>query len=282
MGLDASVICRCFAEGRFSPFPLIEHVKLDEEGYLNLDLPYGDSPDNYQLFRQWIDSACEHPRMRLASEYISNWTGYRSFQQTLAVAGWEHFPALKAELPENNGGLTEAAAAKRMLEELAFFNEQAQLGWTTLLVDTDTGEKLHEYIAPYDGIFHYGADGIDMGVDETGFFVCKREGRELFRSMKFQQNLLNKGLRKLLRRPAVEFIDLEKGESIHCRHGVLRISNWPDGRLQDDRGRLHFEYPARLHVTTRQRYPSEFEYILGPLRRICEAAVETGNPIRGS
>jgi hypothetical protein len=169
-----------------------------------------------------------------------------------------------------------------MLEELAFFSEQAQLGSTTLLIDTDMGEELHEYITAYDGVFHYGADGIDMGVDEGGFFVCEREGRELFRSMKFQQNLLNKGFRKLLRRSAVEFIDLETGRRFLCRQGVLRISNWPDGRMQDERGRLHFEYPVRLHVTTRQRHPLEFEHILRPLRRICEAAVETGNPIRWS
>jgi hypothetical protein len=282
MGLIASVMCGCFAEGRCGPFPLIEHVRVDEEGYLHLDHPHRDSPDNYRRFNEWISNACEHPRMRFASECISNWTGYRSFQQTLASVGWEHFPALKAELPENNGGLTEAAAAKPMLEELAFFSEQAQLGSTTLLVNTDTGEELHEYIAAYDGVFHIGADGIDMGVDEAGFFVCEREGRELFRSMKFRQNLLNKGFRKLLRRPAFEFIDLETERRFLCRNGVLQISNWPDGRLQDDKGRLHFEYPVRLHVTTRQKRPSEFEYILEPLRRMCEAAVETGNPIRWS
>jgi hypothetical protein len=223
--------------------------------------------------------------MNLFSEYISNWTGYRSFQQALATAGWVHFPTLRTELPESNDGLTRALAAARMLNELSFFTAGAELGWTTALVDTDSGQELHEHIKAYDGKFLHGITGIDMGVDENGFFVCSssaRSSRELFRSIDFQQNLLNSGLRKLFRRPVAEFVDIESGRKFRNREGVFRISPWPDGRMQDDHGNVNIKYPARLQIVRRQREPSEFEHILNPLRSACQAAVETGNPISWS
>jgi hypothetical protein len=283
MGICASVMCTCWAAGLIEDPPFVEHLRLDENGFLALDLPYETNPVQHRLFDQWFKTACDHREMEYANEHISNWSGYRSFQQVLATAGWDHFPALKAELPESNDGLTDAAAAAKMLEELNSFIELDNLGWQTVLVDTDTGQAVHEYLEAYNGVFHLGADGIDMGVGETGFFIWRRHGksvRELFRSMRFEQNLLNRGLRKLVRRSAAEFVDQESGERFRCREGILHISPWPDGRMQSDEGKFHIVYPTRMHVTKRERRASEFDYIVFPLRRLCEAAVETGNPIR--
>lgn len=282
MGLNASVMCRCFVDGKTSVLPFADNIKIDEDGRLFLDLPYEENHDKHNLFRQWIDAGCEHARMNFLLEYLSNWTGYRSFQQTLAAVGWEHFPTLKAELPESNGGLTESTAAAKMLQELEFFTDKVQLGSTTVLVDADSGEELHEYIEAYDGVFHFGADGINMGVDEKGFFICDQQSRELFRSMKFRQTLFTSGLRKLFKKSVVEFVDVETEKIYRCRAGVMRISNWPDGRFQDSKGRINFEYPAMLEVMTKQRKQSEFEYILTPLCNLCRASIETGNPIRWS
>jgi hypothetical protein len=283
MGLVASVMCSCFADGLTEKPPFADRVRLDQSGFLTLDLPYENNEDKHHLFDKWLATACKHPNMESVSEVISNWSGYRSFQETLEATEQSRFPTFKAELPDGNGGLTDSASASKMLEELTSFMRQDKHGWTTVLIDTDTGEELHEYIAAYDGIFSYGVDGIDMGVDEKGFFVWKRYGerfRELFRSMRFQQRLLDRGLRKLLKRSVAEFVDIETGNKIRCHRGVFRIRRWADGMMQDDQGMLQTDYPARLHVSKRERQASEFKYIVSPLRKLCEASIETGNPIR--
>ena len=123
--------------------------------------------------------------MRYVSDFISG-GAYRSFQQALAEAGWEQFPTLEAELPQTNDGVTSSSAAVQMLAELAFFSEQAELGQVTALVDNDTCEELHHYIAAY-GEFHYGPSGDIFGVDEAGFFIrrsVERGSQEVFRAMR--------------------------------------------------------------------------------------------------
>jgi len=281
MGLNANVMCRCYQVGRTEPPPFAEYVCY-QDGYLELNLPYEEANwDKHRLFEQWLDTACEHPKMEYASEAIANWTGYRAFQQALEKAGWEHFPALKAELPENNSGLTPARAATNMLDELDYFIEHARLGAATVLVDSDNGDELHEHIVVYDGVFIHGADGLDTGVDNQGFFIRRRrDSVEVFRSARFQQRVLDSRWRRLLRRGVAEFVDLDSGRTFRSRNGVGKLSHWSDGRLQDDKGAWRFEYPAQLHVTQRERSASEFEYIIIPLRKVCEAAVKTGNPIR--
>jgi hypothetical protein len=283
MGLIASVMCTCFADGIAANPPFAVHVKLDQAGFLSLDLPYENNQDKHEEFLQWLNAACKHPGMDFASEFISNWSGYRSFLQMLETIGSTGFPTLSNELPEGPGGLTYAVAAAKMIEELNTLSELTTLGWTTMLVDSETGQELHEYIAAYDGVFGFGPDGVHMGVDENGFFIWSRHGdgfREPFRSMKFQQNLLNKGLRKLLRSTAAEFVDFESGKTFRSRQGLFNILPWPDGRKQNDEGKFHVGYPTRMHVGKRERKVSEFDHIVGPLRRLCQAAVETGNPIR--
>src|SRR5215467_7987772 len=107
--------------------------------------------------------------MRYVSDFIS-WGAYRSIQQALAEVGWEQFPTLEAELPQANDGVTSSSAAVQMLAELSFFSERAELGQVTVLVDSDTGEELREYIASYGGEFHYGPSGTVFGFDKAGFF----------------------------------------------------------------------------------------------------------------
>ena len=128
--------------------------------------------------------------MEIASEYVSNWGGYRSFQQALEVAGWKHFPTLKIELPESNGGITRARDAAKMLRELRVFAEEADLGSKVVLVDEDSGEEIQEYIAAYAGVFLFGASGVDIGVDEKGVFIRRRSKgtvKEVFRSNRFER-----------------------------------------------------------------------------------------------
>src|SRR5215468_9378822 len=104
MGLDASVMCNCYARGLTTPPPHREYVRVDTEGYLELDLPWESHQAEHLAFYQWRAGACAHENMEAACPRISNWAGFRMFQEALGLVGWERFPTLRAVLPEANGG----------------------------------------------------------------------------------------------------------------------------------------------------------------------------------
>lgn len=282
MGLDASVMCRCLADGKVALPKFARGVHINEEGYLELDAP-DEKAALHMRFHQWLNDACPHPRMLFVNEHIGNWTDYRSFQQALEIAGWQHFPTMKSQLPQSNGGLTPASAAKIILDELDYFEDSTELGSTWEIVDCSTGNALHQYIEVYDGIFGYGADGIDQGVDPGGFFIRQRTGdheAEIFRSIRFTQSLIDNYTKDKSAEPAVEYTDIETRKTVRCRHPLSTWIPWPDGRLQNDNGQFNLSYPTELQVVQRQRKFADYEYLVGQLRKVCRAAVETVNPVR--
>lgn len=283
MGLDATVICNCYKQGRASPPPYPELIVLDEEGYLGLSVPYVENPAAYRLFWKWKETCCEHPRMEYGDEHISNWSGYRAFQEALKKAGWQHFPTLQAELPEGNGGVMSAALAAQALQELEYFQQQADLGSNTFLVETATGETLHEYIASYGGLFIYaGSIGLNFGFDQRGFFIvtAHEPKKEVFRAMRFEQRLFEPELTRNGEKGRVAYTDLASEQQFICTVAISKNTPWPDGQKKNAEGKVHLDYPTLLHIETRKIGASEFAYILEPLTRIFLAAVETGNPVR--
>ena len=78
MGLDASVMCNCYAGGLTTPPPHQEHVCV-QEGYLELDTPWETHQAEHCAFDEWMAGACAHEGMNAACEHIANWTGYRLF-----------------------------------------------------------------------------------------------------------------------------------------------------------------------------------------------------------
>src|SRR5579872_2123919 len=134
MGLDATVRCRCWEDGTVTPCPFPELVFLDNEGYLNLTLSWKDNPDTHRRFDQWLRTCCPHEDMEYASEHISNWSGYRFLQQRLAEIGWQHFPTLKAELPNANGGVMQSSASRTALDELDFLQSVCACGYDIALI----------------------------------------------------------------------------------------------------------------------------------------------------
>jgi hypothetical protein len=280
MGLVVRVMCSCFVEGKTQP-PFSGPIQAREDGSVDLDLPREGNEEKYRLFYQWLESGCEHRKMVYMGDVI-NWINYRSFQQTLETIGWEHFPTLRAEMPLNDQKLTSANEAPKMLEELIFFSTEANLGRTTVLVDTDTGEELQEYVAAYGGEFHVGQNGENLGVDDEGFFIRRTLGdgpKEVFRAMRIEQKIPDPYSAAATSRPMVEFINVDSGLRYSSCEPIVKIAHWPDGRLQNDEGQIRLIYPARLHVMTRKREVSDFEHVLQPLRDVFEAAIKTGNPI---
>jgi hypothetical protein len=219
--------------------------------------------------------------MEFASVHVSNWSGYRQFQEALARAGWEHFPTLKAELPESNDGKpTPPTAAARALQEVRFFREQAALGNEILLVDGDSSDVLYACVESYDGVFIM-TPGLEAGVDQDGFFIRRdRAPRQLFRSSHFRQDLLEPARTERSGRGRVRYVDLSTGSSFVCRTAVPgRPIPWPDGRMQDDAGRCRSEYPRSMRVELRKANSADYAYIVDALTEVLTASVEIGNPV---
>src|SRR5262249_38208114 len=97
MGLDATVMCNCFRDGKATPPPFPrEWLEVDNEGYLNLKNEHA-SNQTWAGLHAWERSCCEHEGMDFVCEHISNWTPYRQFQEALGEVGWQRFPVLKEQ-----------------------------------------------------------------------------------------------------------------------------------------------------------------------------------------
>ena len=81
----------------------------------------------------------------------------------------------------------------------------------------------------------------------------------------------------------VEYRDLDDGAAFGCTVAVSGDTiPWPDGKMQDGKGRMRFEYPEEFHVEFHEVLPSHFDYTLAAMTRLFEASVKTGNPVRWS
>lgn len=282
MGLDASVMCNCFRDGRATPPPFpLEWLEVDVEGYLNLKQGH-DTDENWLSQYEWEQSCCEHEGMAFASEHISNWPGYRLFQAALGEVGWEYFPVLKEQLPNVNGGLTPASESTKACDELNTFVTAGEIGKRTVLVNTASGEATYEHVAAYEGVFiHSGARGIDVGLSEREFFAIKATSREfLFRAIRFRQ--FNRTGDPIAGDSSnIVWENLDTGEIYESGVAVSgKQITWDDGSWESSDGRCRFEYPAEFHVEQRPRFTGDFDHILKALRTVFAASVTTGNPVR--
>jgi hypothetical protein len=145
---------------------------------------------------------------------------------------------------------------------------------------------VHEHIAAYEGKFQFhwrGQSRLETGIDKQGLFIVTGDEphRELFRSMRLEQRLLQPESTESHQHGEVEYVDLDTGRRFVCTSETAgKEIPWPDGRMEDDRGRVRFEYPRYMHLEERKLDASDYSYILDPLTRIFQAAVETGNPVR--
>jgi hypothetical protein len=282
LGLDASVGCRCWQDGLVTPPVAADLVHIDGDGYLDTGLPYDGNEELHHRFDSWVHSGCEHKDMNLGRVRVSNWHGYRAFEDVLMELGREQFPVLEAELPEGNGGTTDASAAGPMLAELARFRALYR-SEVTVLVDEARGDVLQSYARSRGGLFYLGGrSGVDIGLDDRGMFVVNRsEAREeLFRAMRVEQRVLDQSSTN--GQPSlVAMVDRDSGARFECSLAVSgRQIPWPDGRTRNDEGKLRWEYPLHLRVETRQVSAEWFAYILEPLEQILTLAVSSGNPVR--
>lgn len=284
MGIDASVRCRCWQDGTSTPAPIPVH--LDEAGELQA---IDDDDESWHRVVTWQENACPHPHMDQACERISNYGGYRAFEEALRVLGWNRFPSLHGALPQLVSPsaappvLGARALARACLEELRLFEKSYRASAVGLFDDAHPEEPLHTRI---DTEYHFlvlaGAVGIEAGFDEDGiYFIDRATNQRLFRARKLLQRIRNPKRIHDVEPGMVDFIDLDTGKTWASTFGLQGAPvPWPDGRLEDDRGRSCPSYPLKLSVRPFAIDASHFEYILTPLKVILTASIVTDNPIR--
>jgi hypothetical protein len=262
MGLNASVRCRCWEDGKTSRCPLPDRVRVStEDDCLEIDLPWKGNEQVHETFDAWVDNGCGHPRMRFVDGvHIGNWGSFRRFQAALRSFCGERFGHLLACLPDSNGGLTLPTDAKICLAQLEDFAAQADFGQQVQLIDVETGRCIFTYFESYRGVVILTGDGIDCGVDPEGFFVRRRgeHKSDLFRSKNFEQ----------IRHGANEF-------ELFSLDPVARYS------LKSGIGNDNV-YPKRLAVVAQRDHPREYSYAVNALLTVFTASIETGNPVSWS
>lgn len=276
MGLDASVLCNCWKEGRIKPPPFpAEFIGFDEEGYLELKVAWEGNQEMHDAFDKWQHTCCEHEDMRAADEWVSNWFAYRYFQHALERAGWEKFPALKTGLPEANGGTMPASLCEKALQELDFFKHEARLGTEMFLINTETGTSVKQC----EGIWIFdGRARVNIGIDRNGFFIISQEApQEQFRAMRLEQRV-----DEAQSETGALFINLDTGAQFVGTCNVTEYIQWPDGKWTNESGQPNMLLPRLMHIEERKLNADYFNYILEPLTRLFKASVETGNPVRWS
>jgi len=283
MGLDATVMCSCIKKGLIIPCEFKDIFEIDEEGYPSLTIDYEGNELIHQKFDEWIANSCPHEDMEMAYERISNWYGVRVFQNTLFNLNKNNrFETLLSEIPEANGGVTTPINARKMLEELNIFLTFDTFSKKHVLVNEQSSEEIWEYVPQYEGrMILSGSEGVNLGIDENGFFIETDKGMELFRSNRFKQNLNNRGITERHGSAEVQYTDLNDGSTFTCSSAISgKQIQWDDGNWENEKGQVRFEYPENFKTEVKEREPGEFRYIIEPLKIICEASIETDNPIR--
>lgn len=287
MGLDAFVRCNCWQEGRTTvpPVPL-ELLYMDQrESKLTLTLPWKGNEEMYRALSQWEYDCCDHRNMEYAAVRISNWAGVRLFQQTITGRGQEKYPILLAGLPNLNGGQMSSVDAAKALEELRHFREHAELGQNVFLVDEESGDEIHEYVADYGGIFAFDGNAhIRIGFDRDGIFVQDTHSPsayEVFRARRVAQHLPEPPPTAAGYRGSVELVNLDNDERFVCPMAIQGLQiPWPDGQWWNPNGGLRFAYPRRLGVIERKITATDFAYITKPLEEIFRASVAIDTPVQ--
>jgi hypothetical protein len=223
--------------------------------------PYEWSEDEDRVY-EWQQTACEHPDMEYATEWIANWFGYNKFKKALSKIGRLYFPTLFAELPKNNGGSTSHWDALICMWELELFQQKANFE-AIFLLNAETGNEMNSYIAPYQGIILIDTTrDYDYGIDREGFFVFdRRNSKYLFRSTQFNQY---KGENE-----QTQFIDALTGTEFKSTSTIHDFSLSLKEQI----------VPQNLRVEIRQVDAEYFSYILQPLTKVFQASIETQNPV---
>jgi len=277
MSLTASVMCQCL-DSLSVPAKFQNHLHINDHGFLCIQLPLAGHEKLHNQFETWMMRACDHEEMALKSEPIASDADLHRFQHLLEEAHQATFPALFRAIQQTNNGLTSSQSAEQMLSELATFATTVHTSLKTVLFNSDTGSPIWEYIPEYGcEIESNSIEGLSIGVDAHGFFIQSMAGEEHFRSQQFNQTVHNPNTAEA----RVCYTDGPSGQQFECHTPITgRRLRWPNGKWQNERGQIRFEYPDAMHTERRAQETSDLSYVIDALTSVCVASVATGNPIR--
>jgi hypothetical protein len=273
VGITASVMCRCFQEGRTTPCPFPDQFVADPQAMPSLEWPHEPDEDEaaeaYEALQLWLATCCPHRNLTYAQEFIASWKGFQAFSDALEEIGAERFPHLMAQLPDGDEGVTSPEVAALMLAELDDFARAQSAVRHAVLIDDERGEVISMGSHILSGALAVDAmTGLDVGFNAQGFFVRDRweMNRLLFQSMHLEQRLLHPESSQ------VEYVDLANGRSFVCNTPFGPIMTGEDGLP-----RMAF---LRMRVDLQPSSESRFAYLIEPLRRVLQASVEMNHPVR--
>lgn len=269
MGLDAVVRCRCWESRPPEPELLRGLIRLDEDfASPDLSVDFMGNEHLYDALREWITSFCPHEDMEFAAERIANWAGVSEFVHVLRTVSARRFATLIAAMPAANGGRVDATKAKQMLAELDEFDATGRFGRRTVLIADDDDSEVAS-AAEGDVCMIALNRTHKIGVDDQGFFVVRDEAI-VFRSRRFAQML------KPSKDPNTVRATFRALDSAAVCDDAIALGH---DYQPDSEGRYRPRYAEHFRVEIGSLSASDFGYITGSLRSICEASVATGNPI---
>lgn len=273
MGIIASVMCNCYRDGITTPCPFPNQFIADPTTLPGLQ--WEEEPDEQEAerafakFRAWLEVCCEHRNMNYANEFITSWNGYQAFTDALEAMDRVQFRTLLKHLPDGEDGISTPDDCRVMLGELdQFVLLQSEIRHAVLM-DSERGDVISMGSHTLKGKLAMNpTTGLDIGFDEQGFFIRDRweMNRVLFRAMRLEQRLLHPEASQ------VDYVDLDSDRVFRC--------NTPFGKVMTGDDGLPRMVYARLHIDLVPSAENRFAYVIEPLRRVFEASIETGNPVR--
>ncbi len=163
----------------------------------------------------------------------------------------------------------------------AFIQKHGKFENVFVLVDGEKNIEIWKWSdGECDGLLISGQEDIEISMDQEGFYIEGAEGVE-FRSLEFTQTLLEKEKTENWESGKVRFDDIKSGKSFECFSAIPGEQiPWENGSLENAKGQIRFYFPTHLKTEWRKRSFDEYDHIVESLQAICEASVETGNPIR--
>lgn len=277
MGLDASVRCRCFEEGKLKPGPVpADDLYIDTEGYLasrtldeawerydyrRFDARYGELE---REFLDWLEQPCEHRDGEQCDEWISNWSGVSHFKSLVEDLGGEQaFPLLSSMLPSGNGGMFPADQASAALEELDRFTEMVVDVRIWELRTSESEESVRTWAKSETPTWMMGPQ--DYVGAEGGLVIFKHAGRPCVKTTHFKQ--IPFGVSDSRECQPMRIVALDTNEETETFDSL-----GPEGSPAVER---------EFYVTSGEIPLFEGKYGTAErLRKLLLASKETGNPIR--
>lgn len=248
MGYSAFVPCRCYQDGIAAPAPF-EILEFDEGRPILAKSQW--SRENWEAYDEWLESACDHPRMQMASEWIANVSGMAFLRDTAAEIGEGKLPFLIKCLPRSNEGQVEPEVLPSFLGESKWLRSAGNIGSRAALVHVESGRTACE-----DSPMLMLSPTHRTGLDQGGFFVFEN-GEVAFQSSRFTQHEL-------------------------CTSPVrYRLQDAASGATYDSPlpPQLEIGGTATFEVELRALSGEALAYALDPLIRLCDVAINADRPL---